>query len=216
MRANKRDTTTLGEAAAIAGICFGYSIILSTYAVASGFPDRGFSNSGFVWAAGTELVMTAAALGVLYVRGYAIASLLPTPTFKDSVAGVVLFFAGWAAGWLLTMPFAAAPEQPIARMMDGATVTMPTIVLFAMVNGTYEEVFLLGFLMRGLRHFGLSIALGVMLLVRVLYHLYQGPLGALWVLGVGVVFGLYFARTNRLWPLVFAHILWDIVPFLSG
>jgi membrane protease YdiL (CAAX protease family) len=114
------------------------------------------------------------------------------------------------------MPFAAAPEQPIARMMDGATVTMPTIVLFAMVNGTYEEVFLLGFLMRGLRHFGLSIALGVMLLVRVLYHLYQGPLGALWVLGVGVVFGLYFARTNRLWPLVFAHILWDIVPFLSG
>ena len=216
MRANKRDTTTPGEAAAVGGICFGYPIVLSTYAVASGFPDRGFSNSGFIWLAGAELVMAAAALGVLYVRGYAIASLLPTPTLKGCVAGAVLFLAGWAAGWLLTMPFAAAPEQPIAHMMEEARVTLPTIVIVAMVNGTYEEVFLLGFLMRGLRQFGLSIALGVMVLVRVLYHLYQGPLGALWVVGVGLTFGLYFARTNRLWPPVFAHVLWDIVPFFSG
>jgi membrane protease YdiL (CAAX protease family) len=54
-----------------------------------------------------------------------------------------------------------------------------------------------------------------MLLVRVLYHLYQGPVGAVWVLAIGLVFGLYFMRTNQLWPPVFAHILWDIVPFLS-
>jgi uncharacterized protein len=216
MRARERTTTTPGEAAAIAGICFGYAIVISLYAVASGFPDRGFSDSGLEWVIGWELLLAGTALGVLYLRGYAIAALLPTPTLKGCIWGVGLFFAAWLAGLILTLPFAGLPEQPIDRMMEDSQVTVPTVVVLAMVNGPYEEVFLLGFLQRGLRHFGLSIALGVVLLVRVLYHLYQGPAGAVWVLGVGLVFGLYFARTERLWPPVFAHILWDIVPFISG
>ena len=216
MRARQRTTTTPGEAAAIMGICFGYSIVMSFYDVASGFPDRGFSDSGLIWLAGYELVLGAAALGVLYMRGYAIASLIPTPTLMGSILGIGLYLGAWVVGWLLTLPFVGQPEQPVARMMEDARVTMPTVVIIAMVNGAFEEIFLLGFLMRGLRHFGISIALGVMLLVRVLYHLYQGPLGAVWILGFGLVFGLYFARTDRLWPPVFAHILWDIVPFLSG
>ena len=84
----------------------------------------------------------------------------------------------------------------------------------ALVNGAFEEVFLLGFLARALRGFGLAIALGVPTLVRVSYHLYQGPLGALWVFAVGLVFALYYARTVQLWPPVFAHVLWDIIPFV--
>jgi membrane protease YdiL (CAAX protease family) len=85
-----------------------------------------------------------------------------------------------------------------------------------MVNGTYEEVFLLGFLQRGLRSYGLSIAVGVAVLVRVLYHLYQGPVGTLWVLGFGAVFSLYYLRSEQLWPPAFAHILWDIIPLMGG
>jgi membrane protease YdiL (CAAX protease family) len=119
-------------------------------------------------------------------------------------------------GWFLMLPFAGQPEQPVARMMADARLTVPAIVIMAMVNGAFEEVFLLGFLLRGLRGFGLSIALGAMLLVRMLYHMYQGPLGLIWVLGFGAVFGLYFIRTNQLWPPVFAHVLWDIVSFVFG
>ena len=99
-------------------------------------------------------------------------------------------------------------------MTREATLTLPANVLMAMVNGTYEEVFLLGFLVRGLRGWGLSSALGTMLLVRVMYHLYQGPIGALWVFGIGLTFGIYYVRSGNLWPPVFAHVLWDIVPFV--
>lgn len=81
-----------------------------------------------------------------------------------------------------------------------------------MVNGAFEEVFLLGVLLRGLRAHGLSVALGFPLLVRLMYHGYQGPLGLLWILAFGLSLSLFFLRTGRLWPVVFAHTLWDIVP----
>src|SRR5262249_53522759 len=147
---------------------------------------------------------------------YAVASLLPAPTLRGCGWGIGLFFGAWLVGLMMVLPFSGQPEQPYVRMMEDARVTVSVIVPMAMVNGAFEEVFLLGFLMRGLRGFGLSIALGAMLLVRVLYHLYQGPVGAIWVLGFGLVFGMFFMRTNQLWPPVLAHILWDIVPFLSG
>lgn len=83
------------------------------------------------------------------------------------------------------------------------------------MNGAYEEVFLLGFLLRGLRGYGLGMALGVSLLVRMLYDLYQGPLGAASVFAYGAVVSLYFVSSNRLFPVVFAHALGDIVPFIG-
>ena len=88
------------------------------------------------------------------------------------------------------------------------------IILFAMLNGAYEEVFLLGVLTRGLRGLGLSAAIGVSLLVRVLYHAYQGPIGMLWILSIGATLTLGYLITRSLWPPVFAHTLWDIVPIM--
>jgi|SRR5262249_12446110 len=216
MRQGRRTVTTPGEAAVIMGICFGLSIVASLNAVASGFPSRPFSDSGLIWVAGTEVMLAFAALVVLWLRGFAVSTLIPSPTLKGSAQGIGIFVAAWIVGLILMLPFQSEPEQPYVHMIEDARVTVPVVVVMAMVNGAFEEVFLLGFLVRGLRGFGLSIALGAMLLVRVLYHLYQGPLAAVWILGFGLVFGLYFIRTNQLWPPVFAHILWDIVPFLSG
>jgi membrane protease YdiL (CAAX protease family) len=58
------------------------------------------------------------------------------------------------------------------------------------------------------------VAVGVSLLVRVLYHLYQGPLGAVYVGAFGLVLSLYYVASGKLFPVVLAHALWDIVPFL--
>ena len=38
---------------------------------------------------------------------------------------------------------------------------------------------------------------------------------ALPVLGIGLVFGLFYARAQRLWPAVLAHMMWDVIPFLA-
>src|SRR5262249_43457294 len=106
---------------------------------------------------------------------------------------------------------------PIQEVVDRADVSLLTVVAVAIVNGNYEEIFLLGFLVRGLESYGRVVAVVVSLSVRVLYHLYQAPIGAFAVFGFGLIVSLYFVRTRSLFPVIFAHVLGDIVPFvLSG
>ncbi|HUQ10090.1 MAG TPA: CPBP family intramembrane glutamic endopeptidase [Steroidobacteraceae bacterium] len=50
--------------------------------------------------------------------------------------------------------------------------------------------------------------------IRLLYHLYQGPIGILSVVPLGLIFGYAYSRTRMLWPLIFAHIVLDIAGLL--
>ena len=218
MNTSKRTATTPGEALAVVAVCFGWPILLSLHAVLAGFrvDQGGFSDAGLLSLVVYELAFAVVAITLLRHRGYDVASLRPGPSWIDTGLGVLLALAAGMAGMLAMAPFATAhAQQPIEEMMRRAVVSPPTVLLVAVVNGTFEEVFLLGFLMRGLKDHGLSISLGVMLLVRVSYHLYQGPLGAVSVLGVGLVFGLFYAHTRRLWPVALAHMMWDVIPFLA-
>jgi membrane protease YdiL (CAAX protease family) len=52
--------------------------------------------------------------------------------------------------------------------------------------------------------------------LRVAYHLYQGPAGAISMIPFGLLFGWCFARTGRLWPLVVAHGFFDLAGLLSA
>ena len=52
-------------------------------------------------------------------------------------------------------------------------------------------------------------------MLRGAYHLYQGLGGFLGNIAMGLVFGPVWQRTNRLWVLVGAHTLIDVVAFLG-
>jgi uncharacterized protein len=61
--------------------------------------------------------------------------------------------------------------------------------------------------------------INVSVAIRLLYHLYQGPLGVLYIVPLGLVFAWWYARSARLWPLVIAHALYDfsaLAIFVSG
>ena len=47
--------------------------------------------------------------------------------------------------------------------------------------------------------------------LRVLYHLYQGPLGVLTIVPMGLMFGYIYVRTRKLWPVIVAHVLMDVI-----
>lgn len=207
--------TTLSpvEAVVVSAICFGIFILWSLEAVAAGFPQAEFTDSGNAWMIGIEITLAAAALLFLRARRFDTASLYPRPTLRGSLLGLLLFFAAWLAG-IVSTSFFYTPEKRQVVEFSYSGLTLASTIVFAMVNGAFEEVFLLGALARGLRGFGLSIATGVPLLVRVLYHLYQGPLGMVWVLAIGTTLTLGYLVSRQLWPSVLAHILWDIVPVL--
>jgi len=215
--AARRIDTTPVEAFVVTAVCFGWAIWTSLSTVLAGYPDvGGFSDGGALSIVVTEFICAAIALVLLYLRRYDVASLVPEVTLRDTLLGLALMFlANWAGALAIDPFYAGHAEQPIERMAQATTVSAPMILVMSFVNGTFEEVFLLGFLQRGLQAHGTSIALGVTLLVRVLYHLYQGPLGALSVLAFGLVQGLWYARSRRLWSPVFSHVMCDIVAFLA-
>lgn len=104
-------------------------------------------------------------------------------------------------------------DQPIPELVSGATISLPWLVGASIVNGSYEEIFLIGYLSSALEAFGAPLAIGVRVPVRVLYSLYQGPVGAISMLVVRVISAVYFWHTRKLWPVVFSHIFADVAAF---
>ena len=92
---------------------------------------------------------------------------------------------------------------------------VPVLIASAAANGWAEEIVMIGYLLTRLRQLGWSPnrSLVASALLRGSYHLYQGFGGFLGNFVMGLVFGRYWQRTNRLWPLVAAHTLIDVVAF---
>lgn len=211
-----RSTLSIPEVLVVSTICFGLFTVWSTQAVLAGFPDAEFSDAGNVLSILIEVVLGAFAFLYLRARNFDVAPMYPRPELRGTLMGAVLYVATLVAGYLATAPFAGEHGKDGMVAFSFSGVSMSSIVVFAMVNGTFEEVFQLGALARSLRERGLAIAIGLPLLVRILYHLYQGPVGVIWVFAFGVVVSVFYLRTGRLWPVVFAHMLGDIVPMVLG
>lgn len=194
-------------------LCFGLFILWSIQAVLAGFPDARFSEDGNWAMVCIELILASVTLLYLRSREFDLGSLYPHPTLRGTAVGVGLFLACWLSGAIVTSVFNLASASDVIAF-DFESTSMASRIALAMVNGTFEEVFLLGVLVRGLRGFGFSVAVGLPLLARVLYHLYQGPMGIVWVATFGLVLTLAYLWRKDLWPPVFAHVLWDIVPTL--
>jgi membrane protease YdiL (CAAX protease family) len=94
---------------------------------------------------------------------------------------------------------------------------VPVLLLAACANAWAEEVVMVGYLITRLRQLGWSEnrSLTAQAVLRGSYHLYQGLGGFFGNIVMGLVFGRVWQRTNRLWMLVGAHALIDIVAFLG-
>lgn len=124
------------------------------------------------------------------------------------IPGLVLYFVGWKLGFNLAV---------LPSTLDESWWRPITLTLSAIGNSAAEEVLVVGYLLTRLRQLGLSenASLLVSAVLRGAYHLYQGFGGFIGNLVMGLVFGRIWQRTGRLWPLVIAHALLDIVAFVG-
>jgi membrane protease YdiL (CAAX protease family) len=101
--------------------------------------------------------------------------------------------------------------------LDSTWWRAPVLVLSAVGNAWAEEALVVGYLVTRLRQLGWreNRSLLVSAALRGSYHLYQGFGGFAGNLVMGLVFGRVWQRTNRLWALVVAHALLDIVAFVG-
>ncbi|GAB2466005.1 CPBP family intramembrane glutamic endopeptidase [Jatrophihabitans fulvus] len=94
---------------------------------------------------------------------------------------------------------------------------IPALLLEALQQGLSEEIVVCAYVLTRLRQLGWtnSRALAAGSLLRGSYHLYQGFGGFVGNAIMGLVFGWWFQRTRRVWPLVVAHAVIDAVSFIG-
>jgi hypothetical protein len=124
------------------------------------------------------------------------------------VPGLGLYLIAQAAGVSVTV-------QP--SVLDDTWWRTPVLLASAAANSWAEELVMVGYLLTRLRQLGWSQnrALVAQALLRGAYHLYQGLGGFVGNIVMGLVFGRVWQKTNRLWALVGAHALIDIVAFVG-
>ncbi|MGI8418507.1 MAG: CPBP family intramembrane glutamic endopeptidase, partial [Nakamurella sp.] len=93
----------------------------------------------------------------------------------------------------------------------------PVLILSAIQNGFLEEFLVVGYLITRLKDLRVPIwgIVACSAVLRGSYHLYQGFGGFVGNMVMGVVFALVFLHWRRIWPLVIAHSLIDIVTFIG-
>ncbi|MET7394529.1 CPBP family intramembrane glutamic endopeptidase [Dactylosporangium sp. NPDC005572] len=108
--------------------------------------------------------------------------------------------------------------QIVPAALEPVWWAVPVLILAAVQNAVLEEVVMIGYLLTRLRELGWGSwpAIVTSAVVRGSYHLYQGfGAGFAGNLVMGLVFGYFFKRTQRVMPLVVAHSLLDIVAFVG-
>ncbi|AEF38542.1 CPBP family intramembrane glutamic endopeptidase [Hoyosella subflava] len=94
---------------------------------------------------------------------------------------------------------------------------VPMLVASAIANSAAEEVIVVVYLLIRMRQLGVSpnAALAASALIRGSYHLYQGIGSFGGNIVMGIVFARYFQVSGRVWPLLIAHAVIDIVAFVG-
>ena len=161
-----------------------------------------------------ELALMALLGAFLYFRGWTFKRLGLAPTLKDTAIGLGLALCAFLSyAFIWTMLATYAPQLVIAAARTevvGPGLPLVTAIGLAIVNPVFEEVFVAGYTITALKDFrGESYALNASIAIRLLYHLYQGVLGVITVIPLGLIFAFWYVRTGRLWPLIVAHAALD-------
>ena len=107
--------------------------------------------------------------------------------------------------------------QIIVTNLPDVWYRVPVLLLEAVQQGFAEEIVVAAYVLTRLRQMGWSNsrALAAASILRGSYHLYQGYGGFFGNAVMGLVFGWWFQRTRRVWPLVVAHCVIDAVSFIG-
>jgi membrane protease YdiL (CAAX protease family) len=198
-------------------VCFWWGIIGSTKQFVSHLtraaqPEQ-ITNSLVLWVVIMQLLVMAFAFWVGRIRGWSLATLGARLSWKGTGAGVLLFIATTLAILfciVLTNVIAPGARNPTQTGVTVSGLTLPFLLLLSFVNPIYEEVLGTGYFVFALQRFGMLPAVLASALFRTFLHSYKGLDAIIMVLPMGLVFGFVYWRWRQLWPLVVAHVIFDI------
>jgi membrane protease YdiL (CAAX protease family) len=199
------------EFAVVVAGAYGYTIITSVLALAHPQAVAAGPSEFGVWRVVAFQAITTAVLGAfLWARGWKAARFGLDTHWRDGPWGVVLaagaYLAIVAASMLVSVLLPAVVRQQGGAVAPALSVY--AVAALVLINGFYEELFAAGYIVTALKEKGhpdLAINIGVAL--RVGLHIFQGVSGVIVMIPIGLIFGTWYARSGRLWPLILAHML---------
>jgi uncharacterized protein len=144
----------------------------------------------------------------LRARQWKLSDFHPQVSWKLTGAGVLLTLGILLYSTIIGTGFGTGYEFP---HLDTSHLDFGTVLLFSVVNGIYEETFVVGYVVGCLARQSTRVVIISSALIRFSYHVYQGPEAVLFILPMGLVFAYLYVKYRRLWPLVLCHIILDIV-----
>jgi membrane protease YdiL (CAAX protease family) len=111
----------------------------------------------------------------------------------------------------LTSTGQAASVDRVAHFLFGGGVTI-LVVLFQFLNPFFEELIVRAYLMTELKQLTNSVWKPIVFstLLQTSYHFYQGASLALSYGAMFLVFSIYYSKTNRIAPIILAHLYCDV------
>ena len=167
-----------------------------------------------------ELLVLAFLAPFLQARGWDLRPLLVPPAGVDFVYAAALTKADdfiYTAAWIvlsLAIPDLATTAQSAGVAATGLDLT--SVIAVSVVNGIFEELLVTGYIISFLKdRAGIHMAINVSVAIRLLYHLYQGVVGVIAIIPMGLIFAYWYARGGSLWALIIAHIFLDIIGLMA-
>lgn len=166
-----------------------------------------------------ELPVLALLAAFLRVRGWSFADLGLRPRLRDIFIGLLLAVIEVVATTALAVGLwgISAGGENLSDSLALQRLSLGTVFAVAVVNPIFEETFVSGYVIAALKgRTTVWTAIYLSVAIRLLYHLYQGAAAFVLIIPFGLVLAAYYARYRRLWPLIVAHSLDNLISFLPA
>ena len=198
-------------------IGFGRSIYLSTNDLINqlnGFPAPVFEKTAFYYLAAEEITALPLILFFLKYRNWTLKDF--NLEFKFNMFGIALILVILRLTinlvTILIINFLHLNIERASPVTSHADIT--GIILIIIINSIFEELLVVGYIFKRLENLHPAIIIAISFIIRESYHTYQG-LGYLpFSFSLAFVFGLYYIKYKKIWPLIIAHGLGNAINFL--
>ena len=199
---------------------FGVAILANLIALVHPAPAPVAASEPRLWALALhDAILLAILGGFLYLRDWTPQRLGLALHWSDIVwsvallAGVGLIAVGaWEAIKYVSPALMHVAPDTTREPTGLSPLSVAAVVI---VNPFFEELFLVGYVVAALKDARTAIfAINISVAIRLLYHLSLGAPGVIAIIPMGLVFGYWFARTGRLWPVIGGHMLMNLTAFL--
>ncbi len=165
-----------------------------------------------------EIIALLMIIYILKIRDWKISDFNLTFTFRLIwIALLIMFIRNIIGnvGFKIFEAFNIVDETTTKHVQYGLEANWISISLIIIINSIFEEFILIGYLFKRLEKYHPVIIIGLSMLIRQLYHTYQGWISLFMILPTGLVFGYYYFKHKKLWPVIFAHGFSNLIAFLG-